>query len=108
MFDDVIRELQRLERSIKISIDLEIDEDGFLDRVCPNSNCAIDFKVLFDDWRDKVQDKVVYCPNCRFEAESGEWNTPEQLEYIEQTAERYILQKLDKALTRDTRRFNRS
>lgn len=47
MFDDVIRELHRLERGIKIAIDLQLDDDGFLDRVCPNTECNVNFKVLF-------------------------------------------------------------
>ena len=73
MFDDVIREIRRLERGVQFSFELEIDGDGFLDRVCPSSQGNVNFKVMFDDWRDKVRNGVVYCPICRFEAESGEW-----------------------------------
>ena len=69
MFEGVIRELRRLGRGSQVSIGLELDDDGFLDRLCPNSECSVDFKVLFDDWRDKVQDEVVYCPICRFESD---------------------------------------
>lgn len=108
MFDDVIRETRRLDRGVQISIELEIDDDGFLDRVCPSSQCNVDFKVSWDDWRDKVQDEIVYCPICRFAAESGEWNTSEQGEYIERAAYGHVQQQLDKSFSQSTRRFNRS
>tara|TARA_B100000315_G_scaffold128322_2_gene117997 strand:- start:2680 stop:3690 length:1011 start_codon:yes stop_codon:yes gene_type:complete len=108
MFDDVIREIRRLERGVQISIEFDIDGDGFIDRVCPSSQCNVDFKILLDDWSDKVRDEVVYCPICRFEAESSEWYTPEQQEYIERAAYRYFQQRLDKAFSQSTRRFNRS
>lgn len=108
MFDDVIRELRRLEGGVKVPIELHLDDDGYLDRLCPNAECKANFKVLFDDWRDKVRDEIVYCAICRFEDESCEWNTPEQQAHVEKAAERYLLQHIDKAFTNSARQFNES
>lgn len=106
MFDDVIRELHKLERGVQISIDLEIDDKGYLDRLCPAHECGTHFKVMFEDWRDLVRDEVVYCPLCRHDAESSEWNTPEQADYIEKTAIAYLEGQLGRAFQSDARRFN--
>ena len=77
MFDDVIRKLRQLERGVQVPINLELDDNGYLDRVCPSDECGTHFKVLFDDWRDIVRDEEVFCPLCRHDGESDEWNTPE-------------------------------
>lgn len=108
MFDDVIGELRKLESGVRIRIDLQLDEDEYLDRVCPNPECAAEFKVLFDDWSGKVRDEVVFCPICRFSAKSTDWNSAEQQKYIQQTALRHAHQQIDKAFTRNAHRFNRS
>lgn len=82
MFDDVIRKLRQLKRGVKVSVNLSIDENGYLDRVCPSQICGTSFKVQFVDWRDIVRDDKVFCPLCRYDAESKEWNTPEQVDYL--------------------------
>ena len=106
MFDDVLRELHRMERGVKISIDLELDDKGYLDRLCPSGECGAHFKVMFEDWRDIVRDEVVYCPLCRHDAESSEWNTPEQAEYIQKAATAYVQKQLGRAFQSDSRKFN--
>lgn len=106
MFDDVMRELRRMERGVKISIDLELDDKGYLDRLCPSGECGAHFKVMFEDWRDIVRDEVVYCPLCRHDAESSEWNTPEQAEYIQKAATAYVQKQLGPAFQSDSRKFN--
>jgi hypothetical protein len=108
MFDDVIRELRKLESGVQIRIDLQLDYDGYLDRVCPNPECTAEFKVLFEDWRDKVRDEAVFCPICRFSAKSTEWNNPDQQKHIEQAALRHVHQQVNTAFTRNARRFNQS
>lgn len=103
MFDDVLRELRKLSRGVKVSIDLQLDDKGYLDRCCPSQECETHFKVMFDDWRD---DATVYCPLCRHDAESSEWNTPDQVEYMTQAGERFIQEKINRAMQRDARSFN--
>jgi len=108
MFDDVIRKLKRLERGVQVPIEFPLDDDGYLDRNCSHPECQSDFKVLFDDWRDKVRDEEVFCPLCRHAADSGEWNTEGQQEFIQQAANRYIQKELGDAFRSSARRFNQS
>ena len=108
MFEDAMRELRKLERGVQMPIQLEIDDNGYLDRRCPSNECAAHFKVMAEDWRDIVRDEVVYCPLCRHDAESSNWNTTEQEKYIENIAMSYVQGKLGRAFQQDTRRFNSS
>ena len=106
MFDDVLRELRMLERGVTISIGLPDGEDGYFDRLCPHSECKAEFKVFSEDWSNKVTDEKVYCPICRHDADSGEWNTPEQQEYIEEVGKAHLQKRLNKAFKSEARKFN--
>ena len=106
MFDKLINELKKLERGVEIPVNLPIDNDGFLDRECHSEVCHAEFKVLFQDWKEKVSDEKVFCPICRHEAPSSEWNTDEQDVYIRATAVAHVQDVIHSALTEDTRRFN--
>ena len=106
MFEDALRELRKLERGVQIQIDLELDDNGYLDRRCPSGECGAHFKVMFDDWRDIVRDEVVYCPLCRHDAESSEWNTLEQIKYIKNVGTTYFHKRIGRAFQTDARRFN--
>ena len=106
MFEDVLRELHKLERGVKIPIKIELDDNGYFDRRCPSDECGVHFKVMFNDWRDIVRDEIVYCPLCRHDAESSEWNTPEQVEYIKNAATIHVHKRLGRAFQSDARRFN--
>jgi hypothetical protein len=108
MFNDVLRELRRMEQGERMPIELALDDEGYLDRVCPNAPCAVDFKVHFEDWCHKVPDEGVHCPICGFRAPSTEWNTPDQVEQIKAAALRHIHKTLGDAFDSDARRFNRS
>jgi uncharacterized Zn finger protein (UPF0148 family) len=92
----------------RIPIQIPLDDKGYFDRCCPSERCGVRFKVLFEDWRDKVRDDVVYCPICRFEAESDHWNTPEQWEYIRDVAFRYVHDEVGRMMKETVRSFNRS
>ena len=64
MFDEIMRELRRLEKPVSVPIDMPLDDKGYYDRKCPHSECGADFKVLFDDWKEKVPDEFGVCPKC--------------------------------------------
>ena len=108
MFDDVIRDLNHLEHGVQISIEIPIDDEGYLDRQCPHAECRQEFKVLMVDWKEKVPDKKAYCPICGHYDDPGEWNTPEQKEYISDHARNYVMGKLNRAFARSARKFNKS
>jgi uncharacterized Zn finger protein (UPF0148 family) len=106
MFDETIRELQKLSQGITVSISLPVDEEGYFDRQCPSDECQSDFKVHYDDWRDKVRDECVYCPICRSEAPANHWATVTQNEYIKSQGHQALRKKVRGAMERDVRRFN--
>jgi hypothetical protein len=106
MFDKLLREMKKLERGVKVPIQIPLDEKGYMDRQCPSGECEADFKVLFEDWRDKVSNEVVYCPICRFEAQSIEWNTEAQREHIRRTATAHLKKVVNQAMKEDARDFN--
>jgi uncharacterized Zn finger protein (UPF0148 family) len=108
MFYEVLRKLSRMEQGERVSLSMGLDDDGYFDRVCPSPPCASEFKVLFQDWREKVPDDYVHCPICGFVAPSTDWNTPEQAEHIKASALHHIQKQLGDALVTDARRFNQS
>ncbi len=107
MFDNVIRELKKMEGGSQLSISIPIDSDGYFDRRCPSEACQADFKVLMEDWKNKVSDAQVFCPICREKAKASEWNTSEQQEYIRQVGLNYIKGIIGQALSQDASDFNR-
>ena len=106
MFDQLIRELLDLQGTVQIPIELEIDDQGYLDRQCPSIECGNQFKILLDDWVAVVSDEVVYCPRCHHEEVAAEWNTPEQIEHISGTALNHVQRRIDDAFVRGAKRFN--
>ena len=106
MFDKLLREMKKLESGVQVPIQVQLDDDGQFDRRCPSEECHAGFKVLLDDWKDKVRDEAAYCPICRHEAEATEWNAPEQVEHIRNVGLAYIQKIVHGALSEDSRRFN--
>ncbi|MCG7947315.1 MAG: hypothetical protein N0C84_13310 [Candidatus Thiodiazotropha taylori] len=77
MFDELLKELKRLEQTKSISIPVEIDEKGYADRQCPAENCEFLFKVHEEDCKNIFKDEAVWCPMCRHEAPADKWYTKE-------------------------------
>jgi hypothetical protein len=44
MFENMLRELGRLDGT-KVSIKIDADEEGYLDKECPSETCQFTFKV---------------------------------------------------------------
>ncbi|MBW7885494.1 MAG: hypothetical protein H3C34_23270 [Caldilineaceae bacterium] len=107
MFDHLMRELRKLEQGVSLPVSIPLDEQGYLDRQCPAVECRSQFKVLFNDWREKVQDEVVYCAVCRHEAPATEWNTSTQAAYMVSVTEAYVQRTVGRALRQDATHFNR-
>lgn len=107
MFDELLRELRRMEGSHQVPVSIASDADGYLDRVCHSEECQFEFKVQADDWRDKVPSDAVFCPFCGHTAEGTEWNTEEQTEYLQEAVLAHLQQRIGKAMERDAKYFNR-
>lgn len=106
MFEGIERELQRLSVPFEVPVDLPLDQDGFLDRRCPEARCHQDFRVFFADWRDKVSD-AAFCPLCGMKAEPMCWNTPRQDGYIQEIAVKATAERVSRAIERGVAQGNR-
>lgn len=49
MFEEIIREIQKLAGPRRFKVAVPLDKKGYFDRVCPSADCAGRFKVLLDD-----------------------------------------------------------
>ena len=107
MFDDVRRELKRLERGVHVSVALPSDADGYDEKECPNPECLARFKIHTEDWSSLVSDEIVYCPLCRHEADGQQWFTPEQVEYAQRVALEQMKGRIDRAFQQGVRSANR-
>jgi hypothetical protein len=107
MFDETLRTLKAFESGQQVQIPIQVDDDGYFDRRCPDSECESDFKVLLNDWKAKVPDEAARCPFCGRSAEPSDFNTPEQTDYLKQQAIAAIMGQLGPALQSDAAQFNR-
>jgi hypothetical protein len=78
VFDDLLRQLDRISKTRRISVNVMLDEDGYFDRGCPAGECSATFKVEFTDWKNKVPNQQAWCPICGEIAKPSEFNTPAQ------------------------------
>ncbi len=74
MFDKLICELKKMER-MRVSIPIETDAEGFVDKECPSENCMFQFKVYADDWSQKFKDEAVYFQMCGHNATADSFLT---------------------------------
>lgn len=107
MFEDTIRALRQLEGQTTVSVPISDDEEGYFDRECPSEECLFQFKILSEDWKDKVHDEEVFCPFCGHAADADKWWTQDQIEHAKQAALAQIKSAFGDALKRDAARWNR-
>lgn len=107
MFEETIRALRRLEGQTTVPVPVSDDDEGYFDRECPSEECLFQFKVFDEDWKEKVRDEEVYCPNCGHTANSQSWWTPEQLAHAREVAIAQVKGAIGGALKKDAARWNR-
>lgn len=107
MFDELLRELQRLEGSTLISVPHQSDVDGYFDRKCPSEECQFEFKVFMEDWRNKVREEEAFCPFCGYKDEAKNWNALQQTEYHPKAVIAHLQQRIGGAMKRDAKNWNR-
>ena len=107
MFDELKRELRRLDTPQRIPVSLPSDDEGYFDRECPSPECLFQFKIHEDDWRDKVRGEEVFCPFCGHTADSTKWLTQEQLAHAKQAAIVHVQGRIGTAMKRDAASWNR-
>jgi len=107
MFEDLIKQLSKLDGQ-KISIPIEVDDKGYVDKQCPSDQCEFLFKVNQEDWSNIFKDEAVWCPMCRHEAPADQWFTIEQAEHAKSEALTIVKGGINSALRSDAQKFNRS
>jgi hypothetical protein len=107
MFEKLLNELGKLD-GMKISIPIKPDEEGFIDKECPDEECKFQFKVHEDDWTNIFKDESVFCPMCGRESTSDNFWTTEQIKNAEGQASQLLESKIHKAMKEDANAFNRS
>lgn len=107
MFDNLLKEIKRLERGVNFSLPVEADEEGNLDKQCPFDECSSVFKISNECWNQIPDEASIFCPYCRHEAHNEEWFTKVQQEEAEKQARKYVESRLGIAMRKDAERFNR-
>lgn len=90
-----------------MQVNIPLDDDGYLDRECPNDACVAPFKIFADDWTEKVRDEEVFCPVCGHRGTSDQWLTKEQVEHCESSLMAEVMPMIDKDMKHMTRNVNR-
>jgi len=106
MFEDLIKEMERMNGQ-SVSVEIESDEKGYIDKQCPNEECEFIFKVNEEDWVNIFKDEAVWCPFCRHEALSDQWFTIEQVEHAQAEALAVMKGKIHNSLRSGAQKFNR-
>lgn len=101
MFENLLKELKRLEQRTSISVPLEDDAEGYLDRECPAESCLFSFKVHSEDWDTISENDTAFCPSCRHNAHSKSWYTQAQIEAAKEYAIGAITNDINKAMRAD-------
>ncbi|WP_198666115.1 hypothetical protein [Tropicimonas sp. IMCC34043] len=95
----------------EISVPIEADSEGYLDKECPSEPCLFLFKVHGDDWSNMVRDEEVFCPSCGHVAPAKSWHPRAQLEAARDYALGTIANSMNTAMRADAaaskRRQNR-
>lgn len=108
-FKNTIEFLKKMQTPQKYTIEIEIDEDGYYDKECPNEECLQKFKVKAEDWINKIipNDKC-HCPFCGYVKGYNSWWTTEQIEQAKRQTIEQVSAEFGSALDEDVRRFNKS
>ncbi|MFY9327137.1 MAG: hypothetical protein WAO76_03835 [Georgfuchsia sp.] len=105
MFENLISQLKQLDGQ-KVSVPIETDNSGFIDKQCPSESCEFLFKVNEQDWKNIFRDEAVWCPMCGHSAPADQWFTVEQVTHARSEALKVIKGGIHNALLSDAQKFN--
>ncbi|SHO58726.1 hypothetical protein [Vibrio quintilis] len=106
MFEDLIKEMGRMNGQ-SVSVPIEADAHGYIDKQCPDEDCEFIYKVNEEDWSNIFKDESVWCPLCRHEAPADQWFTIDQVEHAKAEALAVVKGKVNNALRSGAQKFNR-
>ena len=93
---------------MSIPITLLPDDKGYFDRECPNEYCRYTFKILMEDWKEKISDDEVHCPLCGYVASSDKWWTQYQIHKMNEIAKEMAFSYIHKELDKSFKKLERS
>lgn len=105
MFKNTLSELYKLQR-FQYKMNVPVDEEGYIDKECPNKDCQFQFKIKQEDWKNLCRDEAIYCPKCGRTATSDKWFTTEQVIQAKSNAKTHIQNRILNALNQDAKTFN--
>lgn len=105
MFENLLRELRSLDGR-QVSVPIDCDENRYVDKECPATNCEFQFKVKDDDWTKICRDDAVWCPMCGHSAPAKSWFTKAQVAHAKRQTRNFIESKIDGAMRADAKAFN--
>ncbi|MES2040068.1 MAG: hypothetical protein V4495_19810 [Pseudomonadota bacterium] len=106
MFENLLKTLSNLSETTPISVPLEADSKGYLDKECPNEDCLFHFKVNAKVWTDLTTEAIVTCPMCGHKADKKSWFTTEQINEAKAQVVGSLQGTINKAMHDDARTFN--
>lgn len=106
MFKDLIKALEQMNGQT-VSVAIEADEKGYIDKQCPSEECEFIFKVNSADWSSIFKNEAVWCPLCRHEAPADQWFTKEQAEHAKAETLAVVQGTINNALRTGADKFNR-
>lgn len=106
MFEKLLQALKEIEGTKRISIPIEADAKGYIDKQCPNKECEFLFKIQQDDWKDKARDESIWCPMCGHSAPADQWFTIDQVEHAKAEAVAMLQGKINQAMRESADAFN--
>jgi endogenous inhibitor of DNA gyrase (YacG/DUF329 family) len=85
---------------VDLNIEMPLDEDGYLDRECPNCQRRFRWHVgpVGDPPDDAPEPELYHCPYCGQPAAVDEWWTREQVETAQQAAVAAIMPAVERDL----------
>lgn len=101
MFKNLQKELEKLSRMKEVSVPIETDAEGYLDKECPLESCFFLFKIHGDDWSNIVREEEVFCPSCRNTAPAKTWYSRAQIEAARDYALGTITNSMNNAMRAD-------
>ena len=100
------------QKTKEITVPIEADADGFLDKECPSEKCLFQFKVVEEDYKNILRDEEIFCPSCRHAEKADAWLTTEQMKAAKEYAQNHVMNKFNAAIRADEavskRRANRN
>jgi uncharacterized Zn finger protein (UPF0148 family) len=108
MFKNLQLELKRLGQLKEISVPIERDSDGYVEKECPSDPCLFLFKIHGDDWTNILRDEEVFCPSCKHTAPAKSWYTRAQVKAARDYALGTITNSINKAMRADSVASKRS